>query len=398
MTQQFAPVSARWGAVIAMSLCAAVLVASEFMPVSLLTPLAADLAITEGRAGQSIAISGLFAVLTSLAIAPLMGAFDRRHVLLFFTALLGTSGAMVAGAPSAAWLMAGRAMLGIAVGGYWSISAAIVMRLVPMGAVPRALAILNGGNAAATVVSAPLGSYLGHIIGWRAAFFCVVPVAIITFVWQGRALPKLPAPQAKAPPVWAVFGLLRRPVFAAGMGAVGLLFLGQFMVFTYLRPFLDGVTGQNAQALSGMLLIMGLSGVVGTVWIGKALKARMYPLLIGFPVLMAGAALALMVCAQMPIWVAVLLAVWGFLGTSVPVAWWTWTAQTVPDAAEMAGGLLVAVIQLAIALGAVLGGILFDAWGYRAVFGCAALVLIFGAAVAALVHRLDARKAALGAF
>ena len=47
-----------WGAVLAMSLCVAVLIASEFMPVSLLTPIAADFRITEGQAGQAIAISG----------------------------------------------------------------------------------------------------------------------------------------------------------------------------------------------------------------------------------------------------------------------------------------------------------------------------------------------------
>ncbi len=369
--------AARWGAVVAMSLCAAVLVASEFMPVSLLTPLATDLAISEGQAGQSISISGLFAVLTSLAISPLMGTADRRHVLLFFTALLGVSGVMVAFAPNAGWLMAGRAILGVAVGGYWSISAAIVMRLVPADGVAKALAILNGGNAAATVVSAPLGSYLGSIIGWRGAFFCVVPVAVVTLIWQWRALPKLPAPQAaNGAAIWAVFGLFRKPVFAVGMGAVGLLFMGQFMLFTYLRPYLDIVTGQDAKLISGMLLIMGLAGVAGTIWIGNALKSHMYSLLIWFPVLMAVTAIALMFSTHSPLITAALLAVWGFLGTSAPVAWWTWMARTVPEDTERAGGLLVAVIQLAIALGAVLGGIIFDRWGFPSTFACAGLVLI----------------------
>src|SRR3954453_20124969 len=77
-----------WSAVGAMTLCVAMLIASEFMPVSLLTPIAADLKATEGMAGQAISISGLFAVVTSLFIANIAGRFDRRHVLTGLTVLM----------------------------------------------------------------------------------------------------------------------------------------------------------------------------------------------------------------------------------------------------------------------------------------------------------------------
>lgn len=154
-----------WGAVWVMALCAFVLIASEFMPVSLLTPLASDLNITEGHAGQTISISGLFALVTSLFLTTIIGHIDRKKVLLFFTLLMGISGVIVAFAPNSIILMVGRALLGICIGGFWSMSAATIMRLVPIESVPKALSILNGGNALATIIAAPLGSYLGGIIG-----------------------------------------------------------------------------------------------------------------------------------------------------------------------------------------------------------------------------------------
>ena len=77
-----------WSAVGSMALCVAMLIASEFMPVSLLTPIAADLRATEGMAGQAISVSGLFAVITSLFIATIAGRFDRRYVLMGLTALM----------------------------------------------------------------------------------------------------------------------------------------------------------------------------------------------------------------------------------------------------------------------------------------------------------------------
>ncbi|CCV16520.1 membrane hypothetical protein [Mesorhizobium sp. STM 4661] len=114
-----------WSAVISMALCVAVLIASEFMPVSLLSPIAADLGITAGQTGQAISISGAFAVVTSLFIAGLTRRIDRRIVVLAFTGLLVVSGLAVTFAPDYAFLMVGRALLGMAIGGFWSMSTAI---------------------------------------------------------------------------------------------------------------------------------------------------------------------------------------------------------------------------------------------------------------------------------
>jgi predicted MFS family arabinose efflux permease len=182
MTSTVLPVAVRrWGPVLALSLAAFALVASEFMPVSLLTPVATRLHISKGQAGQSIAVSGAFALLTSLCISTLAGRLDRKILLLSLTLLMMASGTVASFAPNYWVFMLGRALIGIAIGGFWSMSAATAMRLVPDAEVPRALAILNGGNALATVVAAPAGSYLGAIIGWRLAFFCVVPVAAVAF-------------------------------------------------------------------------------------------------------------------------------------------------------------------------------------------------------------------------
>lgn len=114
-----------------MTLCVFALIASEFMPVSLLTPLAADLGVTEGLAGYGIAISGVFAVMTSLSISRLAGNMNRRTLLLILTALMAVSGVVVATAPNYPVYMMGRALIGVVIGGFWSLSAATAMRLVP---------------------------------------------------------------------------------------------------------------------------------------------------------------------------------------------------------------------------------------------------------------------------
>lgn len=284
-----------WGAVFALTLCVSTLVASEFMPISLLTPIAADLHMTEGGVGQAIGVSGVFALLTSLGISSATRGIDRRHVLLSLTVLMMVSGAMVAFAPSAGVFMAGRALVGIVIGGFWSMSAATVMRLVPEAQVPRALGVLNGGNALATTVAAPLGSFLGQYVGWRGAFFSVVPLAALTLGWLYVSLPSMRS--ERGPVGGSVFRVLRRRQVPYGMLAVTLFFLGQFALYTYLRPFLETVTRVDVSTLSLILLVVGGAGLLGTYLIGRILKTRLYSVLIVMPLAMAVSAAALCVSA-----------------------------------------------------------------------------------------------------
>ena len=369
----------------ALTLCVSTLIASEFLPVSLLTPIASGLEVSEGQAGQGIAVSGIFAVVTSLLIASATQGLDRRTLLLWLTALMVASGAIVALAPTYAVFMVGRALLGVVIGGFWSMSTATVMRLVPEDAVPRALALLNGGNALATTVAAPLGSFLGQYIGWRGAFFCVVPLAAVVLAWQFMTLPSMPSRERVSG--LAALKVLRRPQVPLGMLAVALFFMGQFALFTYLRPFLETVTGVDVTTLSLLLLGLGLAGLAGTYAIGIALKRLLFGLLIAMPLAMAAIAGALVVLGSSPSSVAVLLALWGLIGTAAPVAWWTWVSRTLPNDAEAGGGLMVAVIQLAITLGAALGGMLFDGFGFQATFLASSALLIASALVAVFASR-----------
>ncbi len=384
---------ARWGGVFAMTLCVFTLIASEFMPVSLLTPMAAGLGVTEGMAGQGIAISGAFAVAASLFTARLAGGMDRRTLLLALTAVMGLSGAVIALAPSYPVYMAGRALIGVVVGGFWSMSAATAMRLVPPAQVPRALAVFNGGNALATVVAAPLGAYLGSAIGWRGAFFCLVPVALIAFAWQWISLPPMRVERRQAGE-GGVLRLLRRRVVALGMLGVGVFFMGQFTLFTYVRPFLETALRADAATVTLVLLVIGVAGFAGTALIGRVLRRGFYATLAAIALLMAAIAVALIAFSGWMAAVVALLGLWGLVATAAPVGWWAWVPRTFPRDAEAGGGLMVAVIQLSIALSSTAGGLLFDRGGYQGTFAAAAALLLAAAFLVFLTSCSDAVQAA----
>lgn len=384
-TPKRTPEAANWSGVLAMTLCVFALIAAEFMPVSLLTPIAAGLHVTEGAAGQGIAISGLFAVVTSLSISRLAGTMNRKTLLLLLTAVMSVSSALIAVAPSYPVYMIGRALIGVVIGGFWSMSISAAMRLVPDHHVPRALAIFNGGNALAAVVAAPIGSILGATVGWQGAFWCLVPVSALALVWQWISLPSMPALRRSAT---HVFGALRSRTVARGMAACGTFFAGQFLLFTYVRPFLERVTHLDATTVSVVLLLVGVGGLLGTVLIDRVLRRGLHIALVAIPVLMAVIASALVLLGSWLAPVAVLLALWGMLGTSAPVGWGSWVARTMSDDAEAGGGLQVAVIQLSIALGSTVGGVLYDHAGHVVTFLTSAAVLLLSAALAASIRPL----------
>ena len=383
---------AHWSGVFAMTLCVFALIASEFMPVSLLTPMAQTMHVTEGMAGQGIAISGAFALVTSLFISVLAGTLNRKTLLLGLTCIMAISGAVIAMAPNYLTYMAGRSLIGIVVGGFWSMSAATAMRLVPVHRVPLALAIFNSGNALATVVAAPLGSWLGSVLGWRGAFFCLVPVAIIAFVWQLLSLPSMPVTR-QAAASRNVFMLFRRRVVTLGMLGVGIFFMGQFTLFTYIRPFLETVTRVDAATVTLVLLVIGVAGFIGTTLIGRVLKRGFYPTLMAIPVLMAITALALIAFGSHVAIVTALLGPWGLISTAAPVGWWAWVPRTFPQNAEAGGGLMVAMVQLSIALGSTVGGLLFDHHGYQSTFLASAAMLIIATVLIFLTSRADTSAA-----
>jgi len=371
------PEAPAWGAVISMALGVFGLVTAEFLPASLLTPIAADLGITEGAAGQAVTVTAVVGMVASLLITSVARRIDRRHLMMIFSALLVISNLMVAAAPGLMILLIGRLLLGVALGGFWAMSTAIVIRLVPAASVPRALSMIFSGVSAATIVAAPVGSYVGELAGWRFVFVLTALLGVAAFFAQFFTLPKL-APTGTSS-IKTLGVVLKRPGIALGLVAATLVFGGHFAFFTYLRPYLEADIGAGIGMVSALLLGFGLANFVGTLVAGSLISRSLKMSLAALPLFMALIAVLLVTTAPPLPLAAVLVAFWGFLFGAVPVAWSTWLARTIPDEAESAGGLLVASIQFAIAMGAAVGGIIFDLSGAVSVFGTSGLILALAA-------------------
>lgn len=382
------PIKPQWGAVFSMALGVFGLVTAEFLPASLLTPMAASLGVTEGVTGQAVTVTAIFALLTSFFSASLTSKLDRRGVMLLFSVMLIISNLLVAFAPNLGFILAGRVILDVAIGGFWTLAAATAMRLVPEAMVPRALSIVFSGVSVATIVAAPMGSYFGHLIGWRNVFVAAAAIGVLALGWQLAALPKMaPNPLSKNS---SIVALIKRPGMQTALLAIILVFSGHFAFFTYLRPFLESVTGVDVNGLSMILLGFGVANFAGTLLAGLLLERNLHLTLIGMPLAMGLMGVALVGLGSAPVMDALLVALWGMAFGAVPVAWSTWITRTMPEEAESGGGLLVAAIQLAITIGAAAGGMIFNVTGAKGVFMGSAMALLLATLTIMMALRVKA--------
>ncbi|MEQ6279594.1 purine ribonucleoside efflux pump NepI [Kluyvera huaxiensis] len=350
-----------WSAVFAVAFCVACLITVEFLPVSLLTPMAQDLGISEGVAGQSVTVTAFVAMFASLFITQAIGATNRRYVVILFSVLLTLSCLLVSFSNSFTLLLLGRACLGLALGGFWAMSASLTMRLVPARTVPKALSVIFGAVSIALVIAAPLGSFLGGIIGWRNVFNGAAVMGVLCTIWVLKALPSLPGEPAHQKQ--NMFSLLQRPGVMAGMIAIFMSFAGQFAFFTYIRPVYMNLAGFDVDGLTLVLLSFGIASFVGTSFSSVILKRSVKLALAGAPFVLALSALVLVLWGNDKVVAAGIAIIWGLAFALIPVGWSTWITRSLADLAEKAGSIQVAVIQLANTCGAAVGGFALDRLG-----------------------------------
>ncbi|HEX2603213.1 MAG TPA: MFS transporter [Oxalicibacterium sp.] len=353
--------AANWAGIASLALGVFGLVTAEFLPASLLTAMSGDLGVSDGAAGQAVTATAIVGAIAAPTIPVLTRKFDRKFVVLALTLLLVLSNALAVSAHSLPVLLASRVLLGVALGGFWSMAAALAMRLVPEQLFARAMSVILTGVSVATVCAAPIGAYMGDLWGWRSAFVAAGVVSVATLLAQLFAIPALPPKDH--PNLKVLFELLGRIDVRVALIAVLLVISGHFAGFTYIRPLMEHITHLSVSAISAVLLGYGIGGFFGN-FAGAFIAERSERHAIVFGgVLIAALAATLWIAGTSAVVAAIAIALWGFAFGAFPVGFQTWIVRAAPDHAEAAGGLMVAAFQIAIASGAIGGGILVDRIG-----------------------------------
>ncbi|MGX2994855.1 MFS transporter [Streptomyces sp. JNUCC 64] len=347
-----------WLAVVAVALGIFVIVTTEILPIGLLTAVGADFGVSEGTAGLMMALPGVLAAVSAPLVTAALGRADRRPALAGFVLLLALANVLAALAPGYWLVLVSRVLVGVSIGGFWSVGAGLAARLVPARSVGRATSVVFSAVPLGSVLGVPLGTLLGDLAGWRAAFWAMAFLTLGVFALVLAVVPPLPA--ARTTGLSALGGLLRRTGVRHALVVTFLVVLAHFGAYTYVTPFLERVPGLGPGAVTVCLLVYGAAGIAGTFLAGSTVGRAPRAAFATAAALIAGATLGLAAFGGSAVVAVALLVVWGVGYGAVPVCSQTWFARAAPGATEASSVLFTSSFQATIALGALAGGWVVD--------------------------------------
>ena len=358
-------------------------VSSEFLPTGLLPDMATDLRVTESRIGLLVTIFAFTVVISTVPLARLTQRFSRKRLMVTLLLVFALANVLAGLSQTYEFLVFARVLGGLAHGLFWAVTGPYASRLVTRKQLVRALSVTNAGGTAAFILGVPLGTALGHAVGWQVAFFVMAGVVLVFTLLVVLYLPPVEHMHALTT---GEIGLPARkdrtiPAVVAACILCIIIMLGQNSLNTYIAPWIIGPAGFDADAVGAMLFVSGAAGAIGLLLsgvFGDRYPRATFSIMLGA----VAAAMVLLAAFASTQWlVIVLFAVWGVAFGGLPsLLHGRVLGAASPRIRDVASASLTTSFNIAIGGGALLGGVLLDA------FGVAILPLAFAAlAIVALV-------------
>ncbi|SLM62930.1 MULTISPECIES: sugar transporter [Dickeya] len=342
-----------WLRVVTLAVAAFIFNTTEFIPVGLLSDIAATFTMKTEDVGLMITIYAWIVTVASLICMLLTSAIERRKLLIGLFCLFIASHLLSAVAWNFSVLVLSRAGVALAHSVFWSITASLAIRLAPPGKRAQALGLIATGSSLAMVLGLPLGRVIGQYLGWRMTFLTIAAGATVALVMLARLLPRLPSEHSGS--LASVPKLFRRPALVGIYLLTVVVVSAHFTAYSYIEPFIQTVARLPENFTTLILLLFGCAGIVGSMLYSR--YSERFPL--GF---LVSAMLLLFICLTLlmpvsayPFGLTVLCLVWGLAMMAIGLAMQAKVLSLAPDASDIAMSIFSGLFNLGIGAGALLG-------------------------------------------
>ncbi len=347
-----------------------------FLVIGVLTPIATDLAMSEAEAGMIVTAYALAYAFGSPLLVSLTGSWPRRQLLSLALLVFAAAAALMAMAPDAETLIAGRVLAALSAGIVSPVAASVAAASAPPERRGRALAGAFVGLTLAQVIGVPGGAWIGYTYGWRADFWAVAALAVIV---AGLVRVFVPASiQVEPGKLRALAETVRNGRAMLVLSFTPVFVAAAYVFYTFAAPVLEAGMGLGRDGVSLFLFVVGGGAVVGNLMTGR-LVDRIGPVkTLTLQAVMTVLVLAVFSFLPIPFW-ALLVAgfLWSVFGWGFFAAQQIRLIATAPERATLLLSLNAASLYLGMSVGSAIGSALAGAAGL-------AWLGLAGAAVAVL--------------
>jgi len=353
-------------ALLALAISAFAIGTTEFISVGLLPLIADDLNISVTYAGLTVSLYALGVTFGAPILTSLTSNISRKTLLLWIMVIFIIGNSVAAGATSISLLLAARVISAFAHGIFMSIGSTIAANLVSEDRRASAISMMFTGLTVATVTGVPFGTFIGQQFGWRMAFIVIVIIGIIAFIANSVLVPSN-LPKGKGASFKEQVKLVKNGRLLLVFLVTALGYGGTFVVFTYLSPILQSITGFKDSVVAIILFIYGIAIAIGNMIGGKLSNRQPTKALFYMFIIQAIVLFILMFTAPfkiiglLTIFLMELMAFMNVPGLQVYVV--MLAERFVPSAVDVASAINIAAFNAGIAIGSYLGGIITDSIG-----------------------------------
>ncbi|AZH30591.1 MULTISPECIES: MFS transporter [Paenibacillus] len=329
---------------------------SEYIISGILDQIATTMGITVSAAGQLITVFSLAYAIGTPILMAVTAKWDRRNLLLSSLGLFAVANMLSFVLPGFGMFIAARILMALGAGMVVVTALSIAAKIAPVGKQASSIATVTMGFTASLIIGVPLGRMISSAYGWKTVFLGIALAGIIALIVIAMTIPRLKGDQPI--PLLQQFALLKKPEVALGLGITFFWLGGYSLAYTYISPYLLNVSGVGEDMLSSVLLAFGIASLIGSKIGGYSADKKGIPFtLLGGMMLHGISLLLLPFAAHSLMAVFALLILWSF------AAWTTGPTQQynlvtlVPESSGVMLSLNQSTMQLAMAAGAGIGGV-----------------------------------------
>ncbi|OYD77372.1 UNVERIFIED_ORG: DHA1 family inner membrane transport protein [Burkholderia sp. CF145] len=377
---------------LALAISAFAIGTTEFVIMGLLPDVAKDLAVSLPSAGLLVSGYALGVAVGAPLLAVVTSKMPRKLALQLLMGVFIVGNVLCAIASDYSVLMIARVVTSFAHGSFFGIGAVVAASLVPQEKRASAIALMFTGLTLANVLGVPFGTFIGQQFGWRAAFWIVAAFGVLSLAGVTALVPN--RHDAGPASLGHEVRVLKDPQVWIALTMTVLGFGGVFVVFTYIAPILEQVSGFTPHGVTLILVLFGVGLTVGNTIGGKLADRSLMPSLMGILIALAVVMAVFAHTSHSQIAAAVTVFIWGIAAFATVPPLQMRVVEKAKAAPNLASTLNIGAFNVGNAGGAWLGGLAIShGYGLDALPYVAALVALAALALTWIAARMDAPAA-----